>query len=55
MNKVLFLVLTIVSFIILMFVSDYVSASYLLSDDYVPQESAGETEEDSYLEKCHAA
>ena len=52
MNKVLFLVLTVVSLIILMYVSDYVSASYLLSDKYVPQENFAETQEDSFFENA---
>lgn len=48
MNKLLFLVLTLLCFIILMFVSDYVSASYLLSDSYVPKENRQVSEDDSY-------
>lgn len=52
MNKLLFLIITVLLFIILMFVSDYVAASYLLSDYYVPREDIEQTQDDEYLENA---
>ena len=52
MNKLLFLIITMLLFIILMFVSDYVAASYLLSDYYVPREDIEQTQDDEYLENA---
>lgn len=49
MNKTLFLVLTVISLILLMFVSDYTSASYLLSDNYIPQVKTEEDTDDEYI------
>ena len=49
MNKVLFLLITLALFLGLMFATDYISVTYLLSDSYVPRNNYNEEEMQEYL------
>ena len=49
MNKILFIVITLLVFITLIFLGDYVGGSYLLSDQYVTNEALYENIEDENI------
>ena len=50
MNKLFFILITIALFLGLMFATDYISVTYLLSDDYVPKNQYDEQEVQQYME-----
>ena len=50
MNKLLFILITLALFLGLMFATDYISVTYLLSDDYVPKNDYNEEEMQEYME-----
>ena len=49
MNKLFFLLITLALFLGLMFATDYISVTYLLSDNYVPKNNYNEEEMQEYM------